>query len=115
MQVRDSGIKGTIIVIVGYKPKAGKNKMLLKILKEHVPILRKEGLATDYPSQLLRAKDGTYIEIFEWLSSKAIEEAHSNKVVLEMWKDFDEACEYVPLMSIEECKQLFAGFEPINV
>lgn len=113
--MRDSGIEGTIMVIVGYKPKEGKNDKLLKVLKDHVPILRREGLATEHPSQVLRTKDGSYLEIFEWASSKAIEEAHSNKAVLEMWKDFDDACEYIPLVTIEEFKQLFAGFKPVKV
>ena len=113
--MRDSGIEGTIMVIVGYKPKEGKNEKLLKVLKDHVPILRKEGLATDHPTQILQTKDGTYLEIFEWVSSKSIENAHNNKAVLEMWKDFDDACEYVPLANLEESKLMFAGFKPVKI
>jgi len=36
-----------LFVICAYRPKPGQEKLLRKILKDHVPILRKEGLATD--------------------------------------------------------------------
>ncbi len=62
----------------------------------------------------MKAKDGTILEVFEWKSSKAIEQAHSNKAVLEMWKKFDEVCEYAKLTDLEESKGLFAAFEPVN-
>jgi hypothetical protein len=103
------------IVISAYKPKPGKDEGLLDVLKTHLPILRKENLITDRNGILMRAKDGTYIEVFEWKSSKTVEQAHSNAAVLEMWKKFDEVCEYAKLCDIDEAKGLFAGFEPVNI
>jgi hypothetical protein len=80
-----------------------------------VPILRREGLATDRPAYAMRATDGTIIEVFEWKSKAAIESAHTNPVVLKMWERYAEACEYVPLISVKECSDLFAGFDPIDL
>ncbi len=101
--------------IVGYRPYPGKEQRLLELAKEHLPILRSQGLATDRPSYVMRAADGTIIEVFEWKSAADIEAAHHNPVVQAMWARYAEACEYVSLATLEECKKLFAGFEPVEV
>ena len=67
--------------IVAYRPKKGKEKLLWEVLKDHVPILRKERLVTDRPPCLMRAADGTFVEVFEWKSAAAIEAAHENPAV----------------------------------
>jgi hypothetical protein len=102
------------MVISVYRPKAGKEGRLLEVLKTHLPILRGEGLATDRPSQVMRAKDGTMIEVFEWQSQEAIDAAHENDAVKAMWVDFEEACEYEKLTSLPESQELFASFEPVD-
>ena len=101
------------IVIVGYKPKPGKASELRSLAKDHVGILRGEGLVTDRAPIVMAAKDGTVIEVFEWKSKEAIESAHSNPRVLELWKRYDDVCEYVPVGSVEEIGQLFSEFTPI--
>lgn len=101
------------IVIVGYKPKPGKASELRSLAKDHVSILQREGLVTERAPFLMAAKDGTVIEVFEWKSKEAIESAHSNPRVLELWKRYDEVCDYVPVASIEEISQLFSEFTPI--
>jgi quinol monooxygenase YgiN len=102
-------------VIASYRPKKGKEAELLEVLKEHVPILRKLGLATDKTVHIMKAKDGAIVEVFEWESEDAISRAHSHPVVLEMWKRFEACCDYIPLAEIEETRDMFAGFKPVNV
>ena len=104
-----------ILVIVAYRPRPGKQALLLKLTKEHVPILRREGLATERPAYAMRAKDGTVIEVFEWKSQAAIDAAHANPAVTKMWQSYVEACEFVPLKDVKESSDLFAGFEPIEL
>lgn len=103
------------VVIVAYAPKKGREGRLLEAIRDHVPILRGEGLATEREPLLLRAKDGTYLEIFEWASTKAIEAAHSNPAVQELWERFGEACEYRTLASLPEAAGMFAEFEPVEL
>jgi quinol monooxygenase YgiN len=105
----------SVLVMVAYRPRPGKEARLLELTKEHVPILRGQGLATDRPAYAMRGADGTIVEVFEWKSKAAIEAAHSNPVVLKMWERYAEACEYVPLISVKESSDLFAGFEPIDL
>jgi hypothetical protein len=101
------------MVIVAYRPRAGKEALLLELTRRHLPVLRAQGLATDRPSSVMRAADGTIVEVFEWKSQAAIDAAHTNPAVAEMWKRYAEACEYVPLKDLKEAANLFAAFEPL--
>jgi len=102
-----------IVVIVAYRPKAGREKELLDIVRDRVPILRKENLVTERAPVVMRAKDGTIIEVSEWKSHEAIEAAHKNPRVLAMWDKFFALCDCVPLKTVPEAETMFAGFEPI--
>jgi len=106
--------EGSIFVICNYRPKPGKDKELLEIVKEHVPILRRLGLATDRTVHIMKAADGSIVEVFEWVSQKAIDDAHKNPEVLEMWKKFEAACTYENLSGLAEANHLFPDFEPVN-
>ena len=103
-----------VIVIVAYRPKPGKDKEILELVRERVPTLRKEGLVTDRVPTMMRAKDGTIIEVSEWKSREAIDAAHKNPNVLAMWDKFFAVCDCVPLKTLAEAEDMFAGFEPIG-
>jgi len=100
------------IVIAAYRPKPGKDAELLELLRDHVPFLRREGLVTDRVPILGRAKDGTYVEVFEWVTG-GIARAHESPAVLALWERWAEACDHVALKDLAEAQGLFAGFEPI--
>jgi len=102
-----------VIVIVAYRPKPGKERELLELVRNRVPILRKENLATDREPTIIRARDGTIVEVSEWKSQEAIDAAHKNANVLAMWDKFFAICDCVPLNTLDEAKEMFAGFEPI--
>ena len=103
-----------VIVIVAYRPKAGKEKDLLDLVRNRVPTLRKEGLVTDRTPTMMRATDGTIIEVSEWKSQAAIDDAHKNPKVLAFWNEMFAVCECVPLKTLREAEQMFAGFEPLE-
>jgi hypothetical protein len=102
-------------VIAVYRPRAGKSERLLELVREHLPILRAQGLATERPPYVMRAASGTLVEVFEWKSDEAAAQAHNNPAVLAMWARFGEACEYDSLANLEECKGPFPHFEPVDV
>jgi quinol monooxygenase YgiN len=103
-----------VIVIVAYRPKPAKQNELLQLVRDRVPTLRAEGLATDRTPIIMRARDGTLIEVSEWKSQEAIEAAHRNPNVLAMWNKFFTICDCVPLKTLAEAEEMFAGFEPID-
>ena len=101
-------------MIVAYRPKPGNERELLEIVRQRVPTLRAEGLVSDRIPTIMRARDGTIIEVSEWKSHAAIEAAHKNPNVLAMWQKFFAVCDCVPLNTLAEATEMFAGFEPID-
>jgi len=103
-----------VCVIVAYRPKPGKEAELLALVRARVPTLRQEGLVTERAPVIMRAKDGTLLEVSEWKSRAAIEAAHQNPNVLALWNKFFATCDCVPLNTLVEAKEMFAGFEPAD-
>ena len=103
-----------VISIASYKPKPGKHEALREIMRTHVPTLRQQGLVTDRDSIMMEAKDGTIVEVFEWRSHAAIEQAHTNPAVLEMWGKYAEVCDYIPVGTIAETSDMFPSFKPFS-
>ena len=102
------------IAIACYRPKPGKEEALKELMKTHLLRLKAEGLVTDRESIIMEAKDGTILEVFEWLSTEAIANAHTNPNVLKMWGEYGEVCDYVPINTLAEAGDMFAGFVPLN-
>jgi quinol monooxygenase YgiN len=103
-----------VCVIVAYRPKAGRGEELLQLVRERVPTLAREGLVTSRTPTIMRARDGTIIEVSEWKSREAIDAAHRNPNVLKMWEKFFTLCDCIPLKNLAEAEEMFAGFEPLD-
>ena len=102
------------IVIACYRPRAGKEHSLLQLVKEHVPTLRRQRLATERAACVMRSADGTIVEVFEWCSPQAVERAHTDPVVQALWERFGAVCEFGQLGKLPEAQQMFAHFEPVD-
>jgi len=100
------------IVIATYKPKPGKEKILDRLVKDHVKVLRNYGFATLRPPMIMKSEDGTVVEVFEWISKKAIEEAKENKDVQEYWDRYKEVCDIIPVSELIEANTSFSEFSP---
>lgn len=102
-------------VIVAYAPKPGMGEALLAAVRKHLRVLREGALVTDRSAYVMRAADGTVVEVFEWRSAEAIAQAHSNPAVQALWAEFGVACDYRPLATLAECQQMFAEFEAVPI
>ena len=103
------------VVIACYRPKPGREDDLLALLRDHLPILRGEGLATERDPIVARAADATIVEVFEWRSRAAVEEAHENAVVRAMWDRFGAVCTYVRYGDLAEAGVLFPNFDSVDL
>jgi quinol monooxygenase YgiN len=103
-----------LIVIAVYKPKPGQETALQELMREHLLVLKQQNLVTDRASIMMQAADGTIIEVFEWKSRQAIEQAHSNPAVLKMWEKYATACDYIPVAQVPEAATLFSAFKPFT-
>jgi quinol monooxygenase YgiN len=101
-------------VIAAFKPKPGMQEQLLAVVARHWAVLRAEKLVSGKPSHVMRASDGTIVEVFEWNSSEAIERAHTSADVQALWEEFSAVCEYVPVGGLAECQHMFSEFDAID-
>jgi hypothetical protein len=101
------------ISVACYKPRPGQEEALLELVRNHMRPLRSQGLVTDRSPVVMKTADGTIIEVFEWVSQEAIAGAHSNPVVLDLWKKFEAVCWYETPSNLPEFQRMFAHFEPI--
>lgn len=102
-------------VIACYAPKPEKEQELLALVRGHIPYLKNLNMVTERPPLVLRNRQGTIIEAFEWRSPDALEEAHLNPDVQDLWKRFEEVCDYQTLDNLPEAKELFAHFEILEL
>jgi len=103
-----------VMVIAVFRPKPGKAADLMACMRDHQPVLRAEGLVTDRPAYVMRAGDGTLLEVFEWKSRAAIDSAHTNANVHKLWARYAACCDYVTIADLAEATTLFR-FEPVDV
>jgi hypothetical protein len=107
-------VEGRSVVIVAYRPKPGKAADLLQLTREHLPLLREEGLATAREAIVCTAQDGIVVEVFEWEAGGAAA-AHTNERVKALWARYWSACDMVKLQDLPEAAQMFAGFAPLGL
>ncbi|MBK7471173.1 MAG: hypothetical protein IPI73_11605 [Betaproteobacteria bacterium] len=100
-------------VIAAFKPKPGMQRPLLAVVEKHWRVLQAQGLVTDRPRYAMQAGDGTIVEVFEWRSAEAVEQAHRNPAVLALWAEFEAACEYVPVSALAEAQHPFSEFQAL--
>jgi len=55
------------ISVAGYRPRPGFEETLLDLVRNHLPPLRAQGLVTERAPIVMRAADGTIVEVFEWV------------------------------------------------
>lgn len=111
---KPKGVPVGRFTIVAYTPKAGKELDLIAAVRKHLNVLRSEQLVTDKPGYVMRAGDGTIVEVFEWRSAESIKQAHTNSAVQALWAEFGAACDYTPLGKLKESHDMFAEFDAVS-
>lgn len=102
------------VVIVVYRPLKGKEAALEHIVKSHHAVLRQHQFVTSRHPVLMKALDGSIVEVFEWVSQEAIERAHTHPVVGQLWEKFGEVCTYEKPVDVNEFHNLFSEFESVD-
>jgi hypothetical protein len=115
MNPKEQGLVGPQVVFALYRPHDGKDEELRRLIAEHVPTLRRLELITDRPAILVKSRNGTYIEVFEWSTPDASARAHHHPEVAKVWESMGQVCDLPPLDTLEETKARFAHFQPVNL
>jgi hypothetical protein len=106
--------EGTVLAFATYKPKAGKEKELLELVKKHIPMLHELELASTRGNYIAQAQDGTIIEVFEWTSVNAIHAAHQHPAISAIWEKMTLVADFVPMSVLAEGQKPFPGFKVLN-
>jgi hypothetical protein len=100
------------IVIVAFRPRPGRQQALESLIRRHDQLLRAEGLVSDRRPTLMRAADGTMVQLLEWVVP--VETIRGAPVLRSMRAEFEAVAEFVPLADVPEARQLFADFEAVD-
>lgn len=103
-----------ILAFAMYKPHEGKEAELNDILKSHIPTLKELGLITDREPVMLKAEDGTIIEVFEWASEEAVKMAHQHPAVGQLWGKMGPIATFPAMKDLPEAQKPFPGFDVIG-
>lgn len=103
------------VVMALYRPHAGADEALRALIARHMPTLRRLDLLTERESVLLRAANGTYVEIFEWRDEAAARSAHDHAEVGALWDAMAEVADFVSLETLDEAKKPFTHFTPVSL
>jgi len=60
----------------------------------------------------MKSADGTVVEVFEWISKQAIEDAKTNKDVQEYWSQYKDVCDIIPVSDLIEENTSISEFNP---
>ena len=101
------------IVIALFKPKPGKEEQLQAVINDRLPLLRRLDMATDRPNITMRAKNGTILDVSEWVDDDAIDRAHEHPEIHALWARFEECCTYETLQSLDEVAGMFPTFDAV--
>jgi hypothetical protein len=99
------------VVIAMYRPHEGKIAELETLVRKHFSTLKEYGLTTDKDSFIGRSADGSLLEIFEWISAEAAEQAHDHPAVAKVWEAMGEVCDFGKLSDLPESKNRFPHFQ----
>ncbi|HKX26871.1 MAG TPA: hypothetical protein VJ302_04180 [Blastocatellia bacterium] len=106
---------GPQVALALYRPFEGKDAELRELIAQHIPTLRRLELITDRPPILLKSKNGTYIEIFEWRAPESARAAHHHPEVAKVWEAMGKVCDFPALESLDEARAQFPNFDPIQL
>ncbi|HQZ13397.1 MAG TPA: hypothetical protein PK286_10995 [Devosia sp.] len=102
------------IVIAAYRPRPGQERALEALMRRHHQRLYHDGLVADRPLTLMRARDGTMIEQFEWLSREAETAARASRPIQQLRAEYPPLCDRVPLGDTIETHGLQSEFDSIE-
>ena len=78
------------LVFSTFQPISGQEPDFFSALDQNVPTLRMQGYASERSTVRFLSSSGGVVEIFEWLSPKAIDQAHLDPVVQKIWTQISE-------------------------
>ena len=103
----------TQIVVAVYRPHPGKAEEMAALITRHVPLLRRQGLATDRAPIVMRSADGSFVEVFEWDPAASDVPPHLIPAVREIWDAMEAIGDFATLSDLPESAGPHPSFTPV--
>lgn len=103
-----------IVVMACFRPNKGKQDEVNELLAHNLALLRAKGLVTRRELVTLKAEDGTLVELFEWVSRRALARAEKDDEIQRLWQKFAGISQFVPIAALAEAQQAFSAFEVLD-
>lgn len=92
--------------LVRYTPKSGQESALLTLIQAHWQTLKAQGLSTDEPAKIWRARDARsdavcFFELFSWKDGTASDRAHTTPEVMAVWEPMRGVLESMQIFEVE--------------
>jgi hypothetical protein len=96
-----------VTMLCTYRPKPGKERALLSLLKKHWATLDRAGLVSPEPPRLWQATDKrtgriAYVETFQWRDETASARAHETSSVMKVWGPMEALLEGMELAVLKD-------------
>jgi hypothetical protein len=85
----------TQLAFSAYRPYPGKSVELIALFHEELAILRRQGHVTERPAPVVRTEEGELLVVLEWSTEHAVDDAHADPEVLEVWERKAQLAEYI--------------------
>ena len=102
------------VAIMIFRPQKDKLGELIALLKQSHSALLKFGIVTAREQILAMSVEGSVIQILEWTSKQAEEEAAVHDEIRELWMEAERLCEFQKPIEVKEFTQMFPSFEVVN-
>jgi len=97
-----------------YRPRPGRGDDVVPHLREEVATLRTHGYITSRPAPICVTGSGEYLVIVEWATETAVDEAHADDVILEVWRRKEQLAEYIAPADLDGSGVPFASYDVLE-
>ena len=102
-------------LIACHRPKPGQAEALRTLLGTHHARLYEQGLVTRRAPVVTQARDGTLLELLEWKSPRAIDQARESPAARALQTQLAAVSDSVPIATLAEAAEDFSSFESIDL
>jgi len=104
----------TRLTLSVYRPRPDREDELLPHLREEIAALRARGHITARRAVICRAPSGAYLVVSEWASPTAVDDAHADASIIEIWRRKDTLAEYLAPADLDGSGVPFASYDVVD-
>jgi hypothetical protein len=104
----------TRLSLSAYRPRPGRRDDLLPHLRAEIAALRERGHITARPAPICGTPGGAYLVIAGWATETAVDDAHQDDVILEIWRRKEQLVEYIAPADLDRSDVPFASYDVLE-